>query len=172
MIKQFYFKQFNSAYHLFAFSLNVKQFYLTHREDPIRCYYSRPEWTWEWWQWRGILHSSKLQHYWSLTFRLFSVIQDTCWGWVLPLCRDPVSVFYSSNQLGLILKDIIYLLIVRIPEVSFFSLDGFWLVYACCRINEYVDPADVWNEWMTMTRSEKASRLLKEPVFIWQEITR
>ena len=26
--------------HLFAFSLNVKQFYLTYRLDPIKCYYS------------------------------------------------------------------------------------------------------------------------------------
>ena len=31
MIKQFYFKQFNLASHLFAFNVHVKQFYLTHR---------------------------------------------------------------------------------------------------------------------------------------------
>ena len=31
MIKQFYFKQFNLACYLFALTLNVKQFYLTHR---------------------------------------------------------------------------------------------------------------------------------------------
>ena len=31
-------------------------------------------WTGEQWQWRGTLHSSKLQNYWSLTIRLFSVI--------------------------------------------------------------------------------------------------
>ena len=35
---------------------------------------SRPEWTWEQWQWRGILHSPKLQHYLSLNIQLFSVI--------------------------------------------------------------------------------------------------
>ena len=35
------------------------------------CYDSAPEWTWEWWQWRGTPHSSKLQHYWSLTVRLY-----------------------------------------------------------------------------------------------------
>ena len=28
---------------LFAHSLNAKQLYLTHRQDPIRCYHSRPE---------------------------------------------------------------------------------------------------------------------------------
>ena len=33
-----------------------------------------PNWTWEWWQWRGTLHPLKLRHYWNLTIRLFSVI--------------------------------------------------------------------------------------------------
>ena len=60
--------------HLLPYSLNIKEFYLTHISDPIRCYHSGPEWTWERWQWRGISHSLKLQHYWSLTMRLFSVI--------------------------------------------------------------------------------------------------
>ena len=41
-------------------------------DRTIICYFS--EWTWEWWQWRGTPHSSKLQHYWNLTIRLFSVI--------------------------------------------------------------------------------------------------
>ena len=31
----------------------------------------------EQWQWRGTLHSLKLQYYYSLTIRLFSHIQDT-----------------------------------------------------------------------------------------------
>ena len=43
----------------------------------IRCYHSGPEWTWEWWQWRGTQHSPKLQHYWNLTIRLFTVISRT-----------------------------------------------------------------------------------------------
>ena len=38
------------------------------------CYHSGSEWTWERWQWRSIPHSPKLQHYWSLTIRLFNVI--------------------------------------------------------------------------------------------------
>ena len=67
----------------------------------IRCYYSGPEWTWERWQWRGIPHSPKLQHCWNLTIRLFSVISRTLvWGWVLPLCRKAVGVFYSPSRLG------------------------------------------------------------------------
>ena len=37
--------------------------------DPIRCYHSGPEWTWDWW------HSPKLQYYWSVTIKLFCVIQ-------------------------------------------------------------------------------------------------
>ena len=44
---------------------------------PIRCYHSGQEWTWERWQWRGTPHSPKLQHYWSLTIRLFSVMSRT-----------------------------------------------------------------------------------------------
>ena len=46
----------------------------------IRCYHYRLEWTLERWQWRGTLHSPKLQHYWNLTLRLFSVISRTLVG--------------------------------------------------------------------------------------------
>ena len=66
---------------LFALSLNVKQFYLTHRWDPIKCFHSGSEWTWEQWQWRGTLHSLKLQTYWSLTIRLFNVVSRILVGW-------------------------------------------------------------------------------------------
>ena len=37
-----------------------------------------------------------LQHYWSLTLRLFHVISRTFIGRVLPLNRDTVSIFCSS----------------------------------------------------------------------------
>ena len=46
------------------------------------------------------LHSPTLQHYWSLTIRLFSIISRTLVKGDLPLCRDAVGVFYSSNRLG------------------------------------------------------------------------
>ena len=46
----------------------------------IRCYHSGPQWTWEQWQWRGTLHSPKLQHHWNLTIRLFIVISRTLVG--------------------------------------------------------------------------------------------
>ena len=65
--------QYNTN-HLFAHNLNVHQFYLTRRKICVRCYHSKSEWTWEQWQWRSTLHSPKLQHYWSHTIRLFSVI--------------------------------------------------------------------------------------------------
>ena len=54
-----------------------KWIYLTPKWYPIRCYHFRLEWTWEWWQWRGAPHSPKLQHYWILMIRLFSVICRT-----------------------------------------------------------------------------------------------
>ena len=126
MIKQFYFKQFTLACHLFALILNVRQFYWIHRKDPFRCYRSRPEWTWEWWQRRGTSHSPKFQHYSSFAIRLFCVIfktlavgvlllcrvedcvfcspsrlgHRTLVGGVLPFCRDAVGVFYNPSQVG------------------------------------------------------------------------
>ena len=39
-----------SISHLFAYSLNIKQFYLTHWYEPIRVFYSGPVWTLEQWQ--------------------------------------------------------------------------------------------------------------------------
>ena len=90
----------SSISHLFALTLNVKQFYLTHRYDPVRCYNFGTEWTWQRWLSRGILHSPKFQHYWSLTIRLFSVIYRTLVGRILHLCRDAVDVFYSPSWLG------------------------------------------------------------------------
>ena len=75
------------------------QFYSTHREDPIRCYHSGSEWTWEWGQWRCTPNSPKLQHYWSVTIRLFNVISRTLIGCVrvLLLYKDTVSVFFSPR---------------------------------------------------------------------------
>ena len=68
------------------------------------CYHSGPKWTWEQWQWRGALHSPKLQYHWNLTIRLFSVIHRTLIGGVLPLCRGAVGVFYSPSQLGKLIQ--------------------------------------------------------------------
>ena len=97
-----------SMSHLYTLSLNVKQFYLTHRSDPIKCYHFGSEWTWERWQWRSTSHSPKLQHSWSLTIRLFSVKSRTLvvgilpktphWGGILPLCKGWSGIYKESNQ--------------------------------------------------------------------------
>ena len=42
----------------------------------------------------------KLQHYWSLSIRLFRVIIRTLVGGVLPLCREAVCVFYSPSLMS------------------------------------------------------------------------
>ena len=84
------------------FCMHMHIYHVSIQQDPIKCYGSRPQWIWERWQWRSIPHSLKLQHYWNLTIRLFSVISWTLvWGWwVLPLCRDLVGVFYSLSRLS------------------------------------------------------------------------
>ena len=69
----------------FALSLNAKQFYLTHRSDPIRCNHSGTEWTWEQWQCSGTSHFPNIQN-WSLTIRLFNAISRTHVGRILPFC--------------------------------------------------------------------------------------
>ena len=51
-------------------------------------------------QWRGTLHSPKLQHYWSHTIRLFIVISRTLAEGVVSFCRDAVDVFYSPSRLS------------------------------------------------------------------------
>ena len=57
------------------------QFYLIHRQEPIRCYHSGPEWTKIFLDFAGSLHSPKLQHYWNSSIRLFSDISRTLvWG--------------------------------------------------------------------------------------------
>ena len=79
--------QFNRS-HLWPQILNVKHFYLTHRSDPIRCFYSWPEWTWEQWQWKGTLHS----------IRLFRVISRILIWKFLFLNRDVLGVFYQVGD--------------------------------------------------------------------------
>ena len=75
----------------YVHSLNVKtvlfqaiQFSISTKFNSVwpidRYYHSGPEWTWERLQWRGTSHSPKLQHYWNLTIRMFSVNQDIRWG--------------------------------------------------------------------------------------------
>ena len=63
--------------HLFAHIWKGQQLYLIPTWDPIRCYHSRPEWTWNRCQWRDTLHSPKFQ----------IVYQDLRRGSLTPLQR-------------------------------------------------------------------------------------
>ena len=67
--------------------ISVK-FYLTHRYDLIRCFYSGPEWTWERWQWRSTLYSSKLYHYWTAPSDCFVSLMGHSFGGLSPLQRS------------------------------------------------------------------------------------
>ena len=89
-----------SISHLLARSLNVKQFYLTRRWDPIRCYHFGPEWTWEWWQWRGTPYPPKLQD-WSLAIRFFNIISRNLVGEDLPLLQRKNRYILQSQPTGL-----------------------------------------------------------------------
>ena len=92
-----------SISHFFVLTLIVKQFYLTHIQDPFKCYHSEPEWTWARWQWRSTPYSPNVQHYWSPTIRLFNVKSRTLIRGVLPLCWHAVGVFYNPSWLSNIL---------------------------------------------------------------------
>ena len=81
--------------HLFALSLNDKQFHMTHRWGPIRFYQTGSEWRWERWQRRCT--SPELQNYLSLTIRLFSLMFRVHIGRVLLLCRVAVGVFWATR---------------------------------------------------------------------------
>ena len=60
-----------------------------------------PDPTWKKWQWRFALYFPKLQHYKSLTIRLFSFISRTLVEvGVLPFCRDAVGIFYTPSRMG------------------------------------------------------------------------
>ena len=49
---------------------------------------------------KGTLHSLKLQHYWSLTIRLLSVISRTLVGEGITLCREEIDEFYCPTRLS------------------------------------------------------------------------
>ena len=79
---------------MFAHSLNIKQFYLTHRWYPVRYYHSGPKWTWRQQQWRCTPYSTKVQA-WSLTIRLFRVMSGTLGGRSYP-SAEIHSVYYTA----------------------------------------------------------------------------
>ena len=110
---------------------------MNHRLDPISCYHSGPEWSWEWWHWRGTLHSPKLQHH--LTIRLFSVIFRTLigGGCLTPLQRSSHCIL-QPQPIGQIPEENvayeIMLISWSVPGISSFVLFGWfvrWEVSGC-----------------------------------------
>ena len=114
----------------------------------MSCYYSRPQWTWERWQWRGAWHSLKFQHYWNLTIRLFNFISKTlAVVGVLLLCRVAVSVVCNPSGLGKPrnqMKDVLLyfsfnVLLVEFAGVKIFDLQTTTKMWSredtvCCNI--------------------------------------
>ena len=89
-IKQFYFKHFTWAlvkverfqvllyitdYSIRYLYSNVKQF-----DFHYKFYLSGPEYTCDHWQWKGLSHSPKFQHYLTLAISLFSIISRVLFG--------------------------------------------------------------------------------------------
>ena len=91
MAKQFYYLQFDLTCHLFAHSLNVKQFYLTHR-----CYLSGSERTCEQWHCRDYSTFPKAPVLEPCYQMVLCHIQNTYWGGLF-FCRDAVSIFYWGS---------------------------------------------------------------------------
>ena len=91
--------QFNIS-HSFAINLNLKQVYLIHRYDPIRCCTPSPSEPGS----DGnevvlcITQSSSI----SGASPSAGLVSYTHWGGVLLLCRDAVGVSYRSSRLGLV----------------------------------------------------------------------
>ena len=74
------------------FSISHK-FSLTYREDPIRCYHSESEWTWQQWQWKVLYIPKIFQAGASPSDCIMSFPGPSLWVGVLPHHRDAVSVF-------------------------------------------------------------------------------
>ena len=74
------FKGQNSSISRIQFCINTQYSTIWPIGRNIWCYQSGSKWTWERWQWRSTPHSPKLQYYWNLTIRLFSVISRTLVG--------------------------------------------------------------------------------------------
>ena len=84
-------------------------------------------WTWEQCQWRGTPHSPKLQHYWSLTVRLFSVISMTFIGWVFPFLQRCSRCIRQPQPTGTLIR-------VFLGGGVFV---GFFCLFLCCHCCYY-----------------------------------
>ena len=100
-IKTFLFQsiQFSQTvlFHTIQFSMSMQLVLF----NPIRCYHSRPEWTWEQWQWRCAPDSPEPQHHWNITLRLFSIISRTLiGGGLIPMQRCSQCILLQHRPTG------------------------------------------------------------------------
>ena len=116
----------------------------------IRDYNSGPEWTWERWQWRDTLLLPKLQQYWNLTFRLFSVISTTHVGGSYH-STEMQSVYFTApaDQVKTLFKEREkYALKVRI------TTEVVWTTSKCLRDSSPFFPLHLGSSPATMSRRE------------------
>ena len=81
-------------------------------------------WTWEQWQWRGTLHSPKLQRYLNLTVRLFSVISRTLVAGVLqpPMQRSSRCILQSKpTGQAFVMAQIAYVCKYTVPHIIYWA---------------------------------------------------
>ena len=93
--------------HFFALKLNVKQFYLSHRKDPLRCCQTWSGWTWE--QWReAVLHIPQNSRFTgvSLSDYLILYLGQLLWGFYPS--AEMQSVYSTAPVDGAFLKLILY----------------------------------------------------------------
>ena len=139
----------------------MKQYYLTHRQGPIRCLSSDWEWIWEQLQGSGTLHSSKLQ-YWSLTIGLFNVISRKLFGGFLPHCRDAVGIFYcladwaewfnviSKTLVGGVGLTVLLTFDRAVNQQTGASGRRYWnITLTCGRVEFGADATPTWSGWVS-----------------------
>ena len=101
------------------------------------------EWTWEQWQWNESLrNAAKVQHYWSLTIRLFSIVfRRLVGGGVLPLCREAFIVFCDCSWLD---QCLIELLVIHSNTWNYLTLLTYIYKSYSCKIYVYIGFGIEW----------------------------
>ena len=105
-------------------------------------------------KWKGTLHSPKLQYYWNLTIRLFSVISRTLVRGVLPLCREAVGVLYSPSQMGKLFCSTLFTRLHTLKKI----ITYFFLTRRCNPIIYYL----TGSEWTWKWRGSPHSPALQD----------
>ena len=152
----------------------MSKFYLTHRQDPIRCYHYRSNGTEERWQWRGASHSPQLSSIGASTSECLISYRGHFWvEGVLPFCRYLVKVFLSSHQLGSIYLVInLYLCVCacmwwQMYRVSLWMSMGVRTCACVCMSTTYASVEYTQIDWAQYTNTERyLSIYLSELVYL------